>query len=374
MKVTAVKDKSTIASFLKVPRVLYKNDSNWVCPLDKDIETVFNPEDNAYFKDGKAERWILTNDNNQLIGRIAAFYNTRFFKNNEPKIGGIGFFECINNQEAANLLFNTAKSWLNNNSVDGFDGPINFGEKDKFWGLLVEGFKNPSYQENYNFNYYQQLFENYGFTKLTEQTTSEITYADFNYERFSKLASRVLNNPTYHFEHFKIDKLDKYANDFITIYNQAWAHRPDFVPMTFERIRTTLKGIKPILMEDGIWFAYANNEPAGFYVNVIDVNQIFKHLNGKLNLWGMIKFLWYRKFGDISRVRGIVFGVIPKYQNLGLETGMIMKFHDAMINNHPKMRTTELAWIGDFNPKMHSLFNSLGAKTTKVHYTYRFLS
>ncbi|MFN4083250.1 MAG: GNAT family N-acetyltransferase [Bacteroidia bacterium] len=370
MECIEVKDKYTVKQFLQIPRIIYKNDKNWVCPLDKDIEIIFNKNENTFYHNGDAKRWILK-DKNKLIGRIAAFFNSRFFKPGEPKIGGIGFFECINNQQAANILFDTAKNWLKKQEIYNFDGPINFGEKDKFWGLMVEGFKNPSYQENYNPLYYKNLFENYGFKKITEQTTSEITYADFNYERFSKLASRVLNNPNYSFKHFEMSKINQFANDFIAIYNQAWASRPDFVPMTFERIKTTLKSLKPILMPDAIWFAYANGEPAGFYVNVIDVNQIFKHLNGKLNFWGIIKFLWYRNFGDISRVRGIVFGVIPKYQNLGLETGMIMKFHDAMLK-HPKMRTTELAWIGDFNPKMHSLFNSLGAKTTKVHYTYRY--
>jgi hypothetical protein len=107
-------------------------------------------------------------------------------------------------------------------------------------------------------------------------------------------------------------------------------------------------------------------------VNVLEVNQIFKKVNGELNLMGKLKFLLYRHFGKIDRMRGIVFGVIPAYQNLGLETGMIMKFHDAL-RNHPKIFASELAWIGDFNPKMHSLFEALGAKTTKIHHTYRML-
>jgi hypothetical protein len=285
-------------------------------------------------------------------------------------IGGIGFFECVNDQRAAGLLFEAAFTWLRQQGIEGADGPVNFGEKDKFWGLMVQGFIKPSYQENYNPPYYQQLFENHGFVKTTEQTTSEITYDGFNFERFSKLASRVLRNPAYTFEHYRHRQLKKFASDFITIYNQAWAPRADFVPMTMERIETTLRTLKPIMMEDAIWFAYAHGEPAGFYVNVIDVNQVFRHLHGKMDLWAKLKFLWFLRFGDVNRVRGIVFGVIPKYQNLGLETGMIMKFHEVM-KNHPKLRSSELAWIGDFNPKMHSLFQSMGAKTIKVHYTYR---
>ena len=233
----------------------------------------------------------------------------------------MGFFECVNDQQAANALFDACKKWLLANGVEGMDGPINFGEKDRFWGLMVNGFKNPSYQENYNYPYYQQLFENYGFVKTVEQSTSEMTLASFNLERFSRIAQRVLTNPVYKFEHYRARDLGRFANDFLTIYNQGWSHRPDFTPMTIDRVQMVLRSLKPILVEDIIWFAYANNEPAGFFINVIDVNQIFKHLKGKMDLFAKLKFLWYKNFGRIDRARGIVFGVIPKYQNLGLETG-----------------------------------------------------
>lgn len=372
MKIIPVSASAHIRDFLDVPRKLYKNDPNWVSALDNDIEDVFNPQTNVLFSDGEAQRWILKSENGQLIGRIAAFFNRKFFNDKEAKTGGMGFFECINDSNAAKILFDTAKDWLVSKGIQQVDGPINFGEKDKFWGLLVDGFKNPSYQENYNPPYYKELFEGYGFKLHTEQTTSEITYADFNYERFSRLSSRVLNNPAYKFEHFKMAELERFAGDFIHIYNLAWASRKDFVPITRERIETTLRSLKPILLEDAIWFAYANDEPAGFYVNVIDVNQIFKHLKGKMGILDKLKFLWFRQFGDVNRVRGIVFGVIPRYQNLGIETGMIMKFYESM-RKHPKLKSAELSWIGDFNPKMHSLFHSLGAKTSKIHYTYRLI-
>ncbi|MEI6594102.1 MAG: GNAT family N-acetyltransferase [Bacteroidota bacterium] len=370
MKIVEVSNRARASKFIKVHHIIYKDDKRWVCPLDNDIKDVFDKEENLFFKDGDAKRWLLYDDNKKLIGRVAAFYNRKYFLHTGKKIGGMGFFECINDQQAANLLFDTCKKWLLKNDVEGMDGPINFGEKDKFWGLMVSGFTNPSYQENYNFPYYKDLFENYGFVKTVEQSTSEITLETFNRERFNRIAQRVLNNPIYKFEHYREKDIEKFAGDFLAIYNQAWSHRTDFTPMTIERVHLVLKSLKPILVEDFIWFAYANDEPAGFYINVIDVNQIFKHLRGKMDLFAKLKFLWYKKFGRIDRARGIVFGVIPKYQNLGLETGMIMKFYDSMMR-YPNLRSSELAWIGDFNPKMHSLFDALGAKTTKVHFTYQ---
>ncbi len=356
-------------AFIKFPHQLYKNDAEWVAPLNQDIEEVFDPKQNPFYKNGEVCRWLLFGNDGKIIGRVAAFYNQKYIEQSGNKTGGMGFFECVNDKEAAFLLFDTCKNWLKSKGLTSMDGPINFGEKDRFWGLMVKGFKNPSYLENYNPPYYQEFFESYGFTKLYEQSTSEVTEEGFNRERFGRIASRVLNNPAYKFEHYRDDDINKFAADFVSIYNQGWAHRPDFTPMTMERVMLTLKALRPILREDLIWFAYHGDEPAGFYINTIDVNQIFKHLRGKMNLWAKVKFLWYRKFGRIDRARGIVFGVIPKYQNLGLETGMIMKFHEAVLK-HKHLRSSELSWIGDFNPKMHSLFEALGAKTTKVHYTY----
>lgn len=370
MKITEVRTKADAKEFINMARFIYKGDKEWIQPLDKDIEAIFNTTENLSFKSGEATRWLLKSNTNQTIGRIAAFYSDLYNKTTTEKTGGIGFFECVNSNEAATLLFDTARIWLQQKGIKAIDGPINFGEKDRFWGLMVSGFKNPSYMENYNPPYYQELFESYGFRKTVEQSTSEINTNDFNYERFNRIASRVLQNPTYRFEYYKDSEIERFSNDFMIIYNQAWAHRPDFTPMTMERVMSTLKTLRPILRENLIWFAYANNEPAGFYINVIDVNQIFKHLHGKMNLWAKIKFVWYKKFGRIDRCRGIVFGVIPKYQNLGLEAGMIVKLYET-VQHHRHLQSSELAWIGDFNPKMHSLFDALGAKTTKIHYTYQ---
>jgi len=369
MYLVPIQTKSQWHCFAACAKLFYKNDNRYVPHLNTDIETIFNSEKNSHYKNGNAAAWILENTAGEIIGRIAAFYSEKQFKTG---IGGIGFFECIDNIEAASLLFSTAENWLKLQGLKGTDAPINFGERDKYWGLLIQSNSEPSYQENYNPSYYQSLFEVNAYDKLFEQTTSEINFNSFKIDRFRKLSERVLSNPAYEFKHYKKSGLNQFAKDFVYIYNKAWGERPDFIPLSLESVMETLNALKPILIEEAIWFVYANQEPAGFYVNVLEVNQIFKKVNGELNLMGKLKFLYYRHFGNIDRMRGIVFGVIPAYQNLGLETGMIMKFHDAMLETK-HFRRCELSWIGDFNPKMHSLFNALGAETSKIHYTYRKL-
>lgn len=370
MKLQEVNTPTLFNDFINVHRIIYIGNNDWICPLDKDIKNVFNNYENIHFKTGKAKQWILKNEQEQPIGRIAAFYDTTQFKGSEH-IGGLGFYECIDNLSASKLLFDTACNWLKSEGVNTVNGPINFGEKNAFWGLMVAGFKNPSYKENFNWEYYESQFLKYGFVQHTEQTTSEIDYKDFDMERFRRMAERVMKNSDYTFEHFKLNNIKKYALDFIEIYNKAWAHRNDFVPMTEEKIMAELNQLKPIILEEAIWYAYAHGKPIGFYVSVIDVNQIFKQLNGKMNWWAILKFMYYKNFGQVNRIRGEVFGVIPEYQEKGIETAMIISLYDAVRNKYPKIKTSELGWIGDFNPKMHGLFEKLGAKTTKVHRTYK---
>jgi hypothetical protein len=366
MRVIEVVSKADEKVFIDFPKQLYKQDPQYIMPLDADVEKVFDPASNPSFQTGAAKRWYIQSEG-KVIGRIAAFY--QIHEQQQLTTGACGFFECINDQTVANTLFDTAKHWLQENACNYMDGPVNFGDRDSFWGLMVEGFASPSYRENYNFPYYQTLFETYGFKSQIGQTTSLIEIASFNFERFSKLATRVMSNSAYTFDYIHTNQLKKYAEDFVTIYNQAWSFHENFVPMTVDKIMLRMQEMKPILEGHLNVFAYHNGKPIGFYISVLDVNQIFKHVNGKMNWWGKLKFLYYKR--KVTRLRGIVFGVIPGFHNLGVEVAMIMYFRNQLVKDG-RFIDNELAWVGDFNPKMLSMFQSMGAKPIKKHITYRF--
>jgi len=129
--------------FIEMAVRLYRDEKSWIRPIDQDIEGLFHAETNKLFRNGaQAKRWLLQDDSAKTIGRIAAFINPKM-KEKQPT-GGVGFFECIQNQEAAFLLFDQAKDWLQSEGMEAMDGPINFGERDKWWGLLVDGFSEPN--------------------------------------------------------------------------------------------------------------------------------------------------------------------------------------------------------------------------------------
>ena len=289
MTITEVNDKPAKKAFLDVARIIYKNDKTWVCPLNNDIEAVFDPKKNNFHQHGTAARWILKDNQGNLTGRIAAFINKDKAYNYEQPTGGIGFFECINDRTSAFLLFDTAKKWLAANGMQAMDGPINFGENDNFWGLLVDGFTHPSYGMNYNLKYYESFFEAYGFKTLYAQFTNHIDVLKPFPERFYKIAKWVTQKPGYEFKHLQVKQIDKFAADFMDIYNDAWKDFENFVPITYPTIFESFNKMKPIMDENLIWFAYVNNEPAAFMIILPDANQMIKGLNGKLNLTREIK-------------------------------------------------------------------------------------
>mgnify|MGYP003487947309 FL=1 len=371
MQIIEVNNAATRKSFLDLPRKIYKNDPNWICPLNNDIEWVFDPRKNSYHQNGKCIRWILKDKAGNVTGRIAAFINNRKAYLTGMPTGACGFFECTDNQNAADLLFDTAKAWLTENGMKAMDGPINFGENDMWWGLLVEGFAAPYYGMNYHQPYYKRLFERYGFTPLYEQISNSIEiYKPFP-ERFTKIAEWVAKKQGYHFEHLNKKEFPRFANDFKEIYNDAWKDFDNFTPITDILIRETFEKMKIIMDERLIWFAYVNGEPASMVVIVPDTNELIRNLNGRLGLWGKLKFMlnkWGRKN---TRMRAVIMGTKGKFQKHGLESAIIIKLKEYVLPLQ-QYKELELSWVGDFNTKMIALHEATGATFSKKHITYRY--
>jgi hypothetical protein len=373
MNIIPVSNKKTRKQFLDVARIIYKNDPVWVCPFDNEIEAIFDPEKNPYHKHGEVERWILVDDNNNLAGRIAAFIDRNLAFTYEQPTGGTGFFECINDKKAASILFDTAVNWLKSKGMEAMDGPVNFGETDKYWGLLVDGFTHPSFEVPYNHRYYRELFESYGFMTYYKMEGFHLDLTQPLSDRFRKIAEWVTNKPGYEFRHFTWKEEDKFTEDFATVFNEAWASfKENFEPLEAVYIKGVLKKAKAIIDEEFIWFAYFEGKPVAIYLMFPDLNQILKHMNGKLNLFSMIKFLYLKKKNTMTRAKGLLMGVIPKYQNHGIESAFILKVNEV-IKRKPHYREAEFSWVADFNPKMRKIFISVGSVPVKNYITYRYL-
>ncbi len=364
MEVVEVTDFGQEKQFLKLPLSLYAGDPNWVCPPFADIASRFDPAKNPALEKGAACRWILREGEN-VLGRIAAFHYGA-----EDREAGMGFFECIDNEQAAAMLFDTAAEWLRRQGHHRCEAPVNFGQRESYWGLLVDGFERPSFQDNYQLPYYKKLFEAYGFEVAVRQTTAKMTFASFRAERLSKLAERVNRNGEYRFTGFDRSRPDKMAEDIVRIYNEAWPVHEHFEPVEQEEIKGMIEEMKPLLLDDLVILAYCGERPIGFFISLRDINPQIRDFRGRFG-WREKLLLFLRlRFRKPERLRSIVFGVVPDFQNKGIETGMIWKFYQS-IRNHPSIREVELSWVGDFNPRMLSLLEGIGAQPWKTHITYR---
>ncbi|WP_367269318.1 hypothetical protein [uncultured Chryseobacterium sp.] len=365
-----VQNDSQKKEFLEFPARLYKNDKNYIRPRNIDIEDVFNPEKNKAFKTGECARFLFRNKQQETVGKVAVFINGTY-QQKQPT-GGIGFFDCINDQKTADFIFDYCKNWLQQRGIEAMDGPINFGERDKFWGLVIEGFIEPLYGMNYNSPYYKDLFENYGFKIYFEQLCfSRPIFAEVS-RVFTVMHAKHSKNPDISAQPMTKSHLEKFARDFTEIYNKAWAAHGEGKQMEESKVLKMFKMMKPIINEHISWFVYDKEKPVAMWMNLPDTNQWFKYLNGKFGWWEKLKFLWIKKFRKNEKMIGLVFGVVPEWQRKGLEGYMIWE-GTQHLRKHTDFKVTEMQWIGDFNPKMIRIAENLDTTVTRKLATYRYL-
>lgn len=372
MKIVEVLDEGQKAEFLLLPVKLYSNDHNWIRPLDKDINEVFDKSKNKFFRHGQCTRFLLLDDQQKTIGRVAVFINEKTSKKESQPTGGMGFFDCIDSRDAAFMLFDTCKHWLQARGMEAMDGPINFGERDSWWGLIVQGFKPAPYKMNYNPPHYKNFFEEYGFKTYFEQWCFGLDprrkLLDKFYERHAKISADI----NYKAEKLLKSNIEKYAEDFRTIYNQSFARHGGGKDLESKQVQRLFKAMKPVIDEKIIWFVYYKNDPVAMWVNLPDINQIFKTLNGKFGWFEKIKFFVQLKRRKAKKFIGLVFGVVPEHQGKGVDSFMIVE--GAKVIQAQKLYDEyEMQWIGDFNPKMVSIAESLHTEKTRVLITYRYL-
>lgn len=371
-----IKNRAQENDFIELPVRLYKDCPQWIRPLDQDIRNVFNPEKNPCFKHGECVRWLLKDGKGTCVGRVAVFVNRKTCGLDKYSVGQMGFFECIDDREAAFRLFDCCREWLEAKGMEAMEGPVNFGERIEWWGLLVDGFdRSPNYAMPYTHSYYVKFFEEYGFRDFFKQYTYR---TKLEMESLSPVvvwkADRLLKNPDYSVYTYREIGKRKAIDSLLEVYNKAWNLEVHGVEgITREQVEAIYKSLRPIVDKDLIYFAYHKEQPIGFFLMFPEINQAVRHLNGKMNLWGVLKFIYYRHIRKIDVALGQLFGVVPEFQGKGVEAAMIKRFCEKIVENNSHYKYLEMNWVGDFNPQMMHLMKYLSATADKTHVTYRKL-
>ena len=166
--------------------------------------------------------------------------------------------------------------------------------------------------------------------------------------------------------------LEKVAEYFRIVYNGAWAIHKGFKEMKPKAAQKIMQSLKPIIDPKIIVFVYYDKIPVAFYVNIPELNEVFKYVKGNLNWLGKLKFLYHKWKNPPKTMVGIVFGVIKEYHGKGVDAAMIKWYRDNIVEIAGYDKTV-LTWVGDFNPKMINVSKSLGGKEYRKLSTYRFL-
>ncbi len=361
-----VKTQTHLRDFIRLPWKIYAGNPNWVPPLIVDMKKILDKKKNPFFEHSDAQLF-LAQDNGETVGRIAAIINNNHNAFHNEKIGFFGFFECIDDSNAARELFDAAAQWVKERGLTHLRGPANFSTNDPC-GLLIEGFDSPPVLlMTYNPPYYINLLEGAGFKKIKE------LYA-YSYhrdlpmpERFEALAKRTLADAHVTFRTINLKDFDNEVKRVQTIYNDAWQNNWGFVPMTEAELAHMAKELKPIVDPDIVYFAEVDGEVAGFSLALPDYNEILKDLNGRLLPFGIFKLLMNRK--KIKRVRVITLGVRKKFQNKrGLAPAFYYETYRRGINKGYSLG--EFSWILDDNVLMNRALEGMGATLYKKYAFY----
>jgi hypothetical protein len=351
IKIRMVNSKSDLMKFIKMQWAIYKGDPYWVPPLIMDRKKVLSKEKNPFYKHADADFFLAEKDG-EIVGRIAAIKNELHNKYHNDKVGFFGFFECINNQNAANALFDAAKNWLKEKGCDTMRGPANPSSNDE-WGMLLDGFDDePRILMTYNPKYYLDLCDNYGLKKVKDllayKLENEKVVGSEKLRRVAELAGKRAG--------LKISSLD--MNNFKTelekvkdIYNKAWAPNWGFVPMTEDELDAMAKDLKQLVEPSLVLFGEIEGKNAGFALVMPDYNYIFKQMNGKLFPFGFLKLLSKKEKAKIKWVRIITLGLVPEFQKKGLDA----VFYWEIVNRAHNLGIDlgEASWILEDNEMMN---------------------
>jgi hypothetical protein len=355
--------------FHQVPRRVYRHDPNWIEPLHSDVAGVFDPRRNKAMEQGEARLLVVLNDSKEPVGRVASFIDPIRNREMGLRIGGIGFFECINDPDLAHALLDRAEKFLIERRVHVIDAIINFGERDKFWGLLTYGFAPPLYQEHYHPPYYRSFFEARNYLPNEQILTFRGNLDDVPANRLEAIARRARKRYGFSAKTLAQSNIQTFARHFAIVYNVAFADKPHFKPIPETNMYKLFKQLRPIADPNMVCIAYLGEQPIGFAGFIPDINPFLRKAKGKLNWLTLPGFFLRLKTTRIKPLKGIAFGIDPEYHGKGVFAVLTdFIYHQSTMTNYPHYY---LAAIRAHNDIMVRSVKSLGVNIERIHLDMR---
>ena len=355
-----------LMQFIKLQWKFYKDDPYWVPPLISERKHMFNKEKNPFFKHADMQLFLAEKDG-ELVGRIAAIKNDRHNEYQNENIGFFGFFECINDQEVANKLFDAAKEWIQKQGLDAMRGPANPSSNDE-WGMLLEGFDDePRLLMTYNPKYYLELCENYGLKKVKDLFAYKLEHNKVtSSDKLARVADIAQRRSRIKVRGANMKDFTNELEKFKYVYNKAWAPNWGFVPLTDEEIDSMAADLKPLVEPSLILFGEIEGKLVGAALVMLDYNYVLKQMNGRLLPFGFLKLFTQKK--KIKWARVLTLGLIPEYQKRGLDA----VFYWEIVHRAHKIGIDlgEASWILEDNDMMNRGAQVMNGEVYKKYRIY----
>lgn len=364
LPVTTGKD---LDRFVDFPHDLYKHDPNYVPEIFIGQKDLLSPGKHPFYEHSKAQLFLAFDESGKITGRIAAIHNKNHNAYVGAKDGFFGFFDCIDDQETADLLFKNATEWLKSEGLTNLQGPANPSTND-VCGLLIEGFDMPPVaMMPYNAPYYLKLLTNVGLKKKTDLLAYRVMHATVNQKSLKlldTLQQRLLERHGIVIRKVNIKDFKNEVPKIRQIYNEAWSENLGFVPMTDKEFDYLAKDLKMILDPNFCLVAEKDNKIVGFVLGIPDINQVLiKIKRGRLLPTGIFKLLFLKK--NIDMVRVLTLGVLDNYRKIGIEACL----YGGIIKNceGTKIKGAECSWMLEDNFMMNRALDQMNGEIYKKY-------
>jgi len=371
-----VSDRKQVELFHRVQHKLYEGNPYWSPGFRFETEAVFDPQKNELFQTGECERYLVFRGQ-ELCGRFAVMINPEKDEKYSPKMGGVGFLEFVQEQEIADGIIEFAKNWFSKRNYSAFRLPVNFGENDTFWGLLIENFEDANaYGLQYHHPYYKEMLEAAGGEKHDDMFCYRRDFETPFSERLVRIKERVEQNDGVHIRPIDKKNLQRDAGYIREIYNQAWAKQEissreeEFTPLTEETVQTMIGKLKPVLIPELCPLVFVNGTPASFIVSIPDLNEFAAQTKGKIRWWQLPKLYFFKN--QAERVRTIALGTKPEYRRMGLEVLAFLKGIEWGRQKWPNVKRLEGGWISEKNWLMQRSVEAFGCQKYKTYRVYKW--
>lgn len=363
------RSKKQVRRFVEIPFQFYQTTPQWVPPIRMDIETMLNKDKHPFYQHSDGEFYIAVRDGRD-VGRIAALENVNFNKTHNTKKAQFYFFECENNQETANALFERAFEWARKRSLETMIGPKGLGPLDGY-GILVEGYEHRQMMTmmNYNHPYIRDLVENLGFEKEVDFVSCYLNSHDFRLpERVHKIADRVVNRGALAVKRFGSKReLIAWAPRIGKAYNQAFIRNWEYVPLTQAEVDFVVDNIMTVADPRLIKIITHGEDVVGFLFAFPDVSAALQRNKGRLFPFGIFDLLL-----EMRRTKWIALngeGILEEFQGRG-GNALLYSEIEKTVQDY-SFEHADLTQVAETAVQMRSDLINLDGKPYKNHRVYR---